>query len=104
LDRYEDLKPSDIAPAIESHAVSLLRGRIGEVRTFCFTAEKWDPKILSMKELAFVVLLLTEELLMDPRVQVSGGSLLFDLSGFSFAHVMQCTVGELRILIETMMV
>jgi hypothetical protein len=104
MDRFERIKPSDIAPAFESYTTNLFRGRTREEKTICVTPKNYDPKLISFKELAYVALFLIEDMLMDPKTQVSGGSFIFDLSGITIPHVLQCTLGEVRTFLQTQMV
>jgi hypothetical protein len=104
LDRFDGIQPSDVAPALLSNTYSLLRGRTGDEQTICFTTKNWDPQRLSLSELGSAAAFLIEDLLLDPGVQVSGGSFIFDLSGITMAHALHCTLGEVRKYVQTQMV
>ena len=51
----------------------------------------WDPKKYSVEELFKATVIILELGILEPRAQVLGGVVIFDLEGITMAHVWSIT-------------
>jgi hypothetical protein len=69
-----------------------------------FLSGKWIPSVVSMEELLQATMILIEIASLDPRVQVLGGVVIFDMEGLGMAHAWQMSPTVAQKLLEIMVV
>ncbi|XP_069354735.1 uncharacterized protein [Maniola hyperantus] len=92
-DYCQDLYPSAVRLAFDHSIVSILSPRDQHGRRIMFveSGERWNPRQVPVWEVFRGVQLGLESLMMEPRTQVCGVSVILELQGYSFNHIMQLT-------------
>ncbi|XP_054284146.1 alpha-tocopherol transfer protein-like [Macrosteles quadrilineatus] len=100
---YYNVNPLDLSFIGEADAVSVMpyREQTGR-RILIYKLGKWNPSEYAADELFKATLAILELGILEPRAQVLGGRVIWDLEGLTMAHYWQITPAIVQKVLEIM--